>query len=172
MVLSADVHFKALEFVFRDFDQCILRPRVEPVNGRTVDDRREVPDAGPERVADRVEGHDDVQVLADRVDELLPLVALVVLIVGIVAHDLHDGLLLVSRVHFEQVGHFAGVQQTVDALDLRFELDVGVVDQKCGQVPLRACHFHQFDQEFLVVVHFEVPGNDHGFQPLFKHLGR
>jgi len=130
VLLFVDFQVESHALVLGNFYQCIYGPRVEPVDRRAVHDCREVSDACPEFFADGVHGHYNVQPLADAWDEVLPLVAGDVLLVGVFAHQLDYLVALVGRVGLEEVGHLAGVEQVVDALDLRLELDVRIVEHE------------------------------------------
>mmetsp|Transcript_24997 Transcript_24997/g.74253 ORF Transcript_24997/g.74253 Transcript_24997/m.74253 type:complete len:401 (-) Transcript_24997:7680-8882(-) len=65
-------HFDVLKEALRDGDECLLRPREEPVDRRAIGQRRELAAPVAEVVADRRHADDEVQVRAHLVDEESP----------------------------------------------------------------------------------------------------
>mmetsp|Transcript_5846 Transcript_5846/g.17896 ORF Transcript_5846/g.17896 Transcript_5846/m.17896 type:complete len:323 (+) Transcript_5846:1383-2351(+) len=113
-----------------DGQQCVLGPRGEPVDGRAVDERRELAQAVAERVADRRERQHDVQVAPDlrhkeRVQRLLGAVHSGLL--GAAADVLKDGHQVAGC---QQVRHLVRVEQVGDVLHERLLLDLGVGKQE------------------------------------------
>ena len=51
--------------------QSIIRPGLEPVNGTTVDEGRELPDSTPEGISYGAEGQDHVELLSTSTDKVV-----------------------------------------------------------------------------------------------------
>ena len=64
-------HLQGLHELVCHQRQRVRRPRLEPVDGAAVDQRRELPQPRSERVADGREGDYDVQVFLASADEVL-----------------------------------------------------------------------------------------------------
>ena len=113
-----------------DSMQSLCRPLLEPVDGRVVDQSREVTATGAQCVTRRGHGKDNVQIVAAVSQEGVPLVLLVRgnLLSGELRYDAGvQGLLLFLS---EEGGYHAGCKHVVDDFEEAFLLHVPVHEKE------------------------------------------
>eukprot|EP00982_Pelagococcus_subviridis_P004764 29337-Pelagococcus_subviridis.AAC.9 len=147
-------HLDVFEKLRRDRLQRVGRPLAEPVDRAAVDERRELPKALAERVADGGHAQHHVQVRAALLHEILEkLRHRAVGRARLLRPDRDHVAHLRGLVLREQVGHLAGVQNVVDVLQETFELDLRVVEQKHRGFPLPARFPEHALQVFVPLEH-------------------
>mmetsp|Transcript_13842 Transcript_13842/g.49662 ORF Transcript_13842/g.49662 Transcript_13842/m.49662 type:complete len:491 (-) Transcript_13842:2-1474(-) len=166
-VIRGDVD--VLELLVRHRLQGVVRPLPEPIDRAAVHERRELPQALAERLADRGEAQNHVQVRAALFDEVLPQLRRrlegVPLLLGRDAALLHDRRALVVR---EQVRDLAAVQKVVDVLDVGFFLDLRVREQEHARLPASAGFAAKFLQ-ILLPLDSRVTLRDGNLEALHAH---
>ena len=125
------LHLDVRQKPFRYRVKRIRRPLCEPVNGAAVNQARELPEAAAEGVSDRAEGQHNVQVRLAALHKKLILLRRSVelaiqLLGGAAALFSEQGLFVGSK----QIGDLACIEQVVDVLHKRFQLNLGVSKEK------------------------------------------
>lgn len=122
------LEFNLLKEFRRHRQQCLLRPIGEPIQVTAIHQRRELPASYPQCFSHGRHTQNDVEILANAVDEAVPegLGAVLDLVFEGVWADLVVDFLEVLLLHVE-VGDLAGIQDVVDVLQetLVGDLDVG-----------------------------------------------
>ena len=121
---------------FETESERLLGPRLEPVDDNAVDERREAARAHADRVADRREAEDHVQVGTDLVDEIVPAVVARVGHAATLdgrAHRVDDIVHVLGR---EEAGDVARREQVVHEDEELLVGDLRVGEEEGDALPL------------------------------------
>ena len=161
------------EELLRHTLQGVLWPLREPVNGRAIDQRGEVPDSISQRITDRTEAHHNVKILPASLDEVSKelLGSSLWATVFVLGGGSHGVLNVILLIRWEDVWDFSRVEDVVDVFKEAFLLDTVIgEDESCG-VSL-ASHLLEHDLQVLSELDLRVDFLDLDLENFeVSHLG-